>query len=170
MSNIAIQIISLLKLGSIILNRLINNSNLFIMKQHTIYFALMLAIIFSCDSVKKPSAIPAELKDPKKVWTLNYVTGPKITFDGLFPNKKPRVTFNLDSNEISGFTSCNSFSSKIKINGNTISINSPLQTMMKCEGSGENTFINMLEKVDRYHIVDGKLEFLNNEIVMMRFE
>lgn len=140
------------------------------MKQHTIYFSLMLAFIFSCDSVKTPSAIPAELKDPKKVWALTYITGPKITFDGLFPNQKPRVIFNLDNNEISGFTSCNSFSSRIKMNGDSISINSPLQTMMICQGSGENTFVNMLNKIDRYHIKDGKLELLKNEIVMMRFE
>lgn len=140
------------------------------MKKHTIYFSLMLSIFFSCDSVKTPSAIPAELKDPKKVWALTYITYPKITLDGLYPNQKPRVTFNLDSNEINGFTSCNSFSSKIKINGESIIINSPLQTMMRCQGSGENTFVNMLNKIDRYHIKEGKLELLNNEIVMMRFE
>lgn len=140
------------------------------MKKHTIYFVLMLSIIFSCDSVKETPAIPAELKDPKKVWTLNYITGPRITFEGLFPKKTPSVTFNLNSNEINGFTSCNSFSSQIKITGESISINSPLQTMMICEGLGENTFVNMLGKIDRYHIKDGKLEFLKNEIVMMRFE
>lgn len=140
------------------------------MKQHSIYFVLMLFIFFSCESVKTPSAIPAELKDPKKVWALTYITGPRIAFDGLYPNQKPRVTFNLNSNEINGFTSCNSFSSRIKINGDFISINSPLQTIMICQGAGENTFVNLLNKIDRYHIKEGKLEFLNNEIVMMRFE
>lgn len=140
------------------------------MKQHSIYFVLMLSLIFSCESVKTPSAIPAELKDPKKVWALTYITGPRIAFDGLYPNQKPRVTFNLNSNEINGFTSCNSFSSRIKINGDFISINSPLQTIMICQGAGENTFVNLLNKIDRYHIKEGKLEFLNDEIVMMRFE
>lgn len=140
------------------------------MKQHSIYFVLVLSMILSCKSVKAPSAIPAELKDPKKVWALTYITDPRITFDGLYPNQKPRVTFNLNSNEINGFTGCNSFSSRIKINGDSISINSPLQTIMICQGTGENTFVNMLNKIDRYHIKEGKLELLNNEIVMMRFE
>ena len=28
-------------------------------------------------------------------WELNYVAGPRIAFNGLYPNNKPTITFDL---------------------------------------------------------------------------
>jgi heat shock protein HslJ len=104
-------------------------------------------------------------------WELNYISGPRIAFDGLYPDKKPQISFNLPANELGGNTSCNGFSSKITIEGNKISIAEPFaKTMIFCEGGGESTFLNMLKKVNRYTVTDGNtLTFLIDDIAVMRF-
>lgn len=53
-------------------------------------------------------------------WDLNYISGIRIAFDGLYPEKKPTISFNLSSNELSGNTTCNGFTSKFTINGYNI--------------------------------------------------
>ena len=105
-------------------------------------------------------------------WQLNYISGPRIAFDGLYPNKKPSVKFNLSAKELGGNTSCNGFSSKTIINGNKISIAEPFaKTMIFCEGGGETTFLNMLKKVNRYAITnENTLTFLIDDVAIMRFE
>lgn len=104
-------------------------------------------------------------------WELNYISGPRIAFDGLYPDKKPQITFNLTANELGGNTSCNGFSSKITIDGNKITIAEPFaKTMIFCEGGGETTFLNMLKKVNKYAVTDGNtLEFMIDDVPVMRF-
>src|SRR5690554_7428111 len=35
-------------------------------------------------------------------WELDYISGPRIAFDGLFPNRKPEITFNLPEKKATG--------------------------------------------------------------------
>lgn len=102
-------------------------------------------------------------------WTLNYLSGLKITFEGLYPDKKPHVVFNLATNEMSGNSSCNLFTSKYTMDGNKITFEDALKTMMYCEGGGEEAFLNMLRKVNRYSVKDNILTFLINDVAVMRF-
>ena len=105
-------------------------------------------------------------------WQLNYISGLRIAFDGLYPDKKPIIKFNLTENEIGGNTTCNGFSSKIILKGNEISIAEPFaKTMIFCEGGGETTFLNMLKKVNRYSTTNkNTLTFLIGDVAVMRFE
>ncbi len=103
-------------------------------------------------------------------WELNYISGPRIAFEGLYPDKKPQVSFNLVANELGGNTSCNGFSSKITIDGNRINIAEPFaKTMIFCEEGGESTFLNMLKKVNRYAVTGSTLTFLIDDVAVMRF-
>lgn len=103
-------------------------------------------------------------------WELNYISGPRIAFNGLYPDKKPVITFRLDVNELGGNTSCNGFSSKIKIDGNKITIAEPFaKTMIFCEGGGEETFLNMLKKVNKFAVDSNTLTFLIDDVAVMRF-
>lgn len=105
-------------------------------------------------------------------WQLNYISGLRIAFDGLYPDKKPIIKFNLPENEIGGNTTCNGFSSKIILKGNEISIAEPFaKTMIFCEGGGETTFLNMLKKVNKYAVTnENTLTFLTGDVAVMRFE
>ena len=103
-------------------------------------------------------------------WQLNYITGPRIAFDGLYPNAKPTINFKENPEEISGNTSCNGFSAKLTIKGNNMTIAEPgAMTMRYCEGGGEKVFLDMLKKVTGYDIQDNTLVMLQGDIVVMRF-
>ena len=119
----------------------------------------------------KLNAVTAEAATLNGTWELNYISGPKITFNALYPDKKPQIKFNLTENELGGNTSCNGFSCKITIDGNKISIAEPfVKTMIFCEGAGETTFLNMLKKVNRYPVTDGNtLGFIMGDVAVMRF-
>ena len=106
-------------------------------------------------------------------WELNYITGPRITFDGLYPNKKPTINFNVKENRVSGNSSCNSFTGKLNVTGNKIDFTQPMvMTKMMCgDGQGEQVFMNTLEKITSYYITDdGKtLNFISGDVAMMKF-
>ncbi len=104
-------------------------------------------------------------------WELNYISGSRIAFNGLYPKEKPFIVFKIPANEISGSTGCNGFSSKINITGNKISIGDPLKTMIFCDGGGENAFIEMLKKVNSYSVTDDGtiLNFVAGDVAVMRF-
>lgn len=125
-------------------------------------------VLISCKCKKGDTAGTLE-----GTWELNYVTGPRIAFDGLYPNKKPTINFDLKETRISGNTSCNSFSGKLSVDGNKIDFTQPMAlTKMMCEnGQGEQVFMNTLEKANTYSITDnGKtLNLMSGDIATMRF-
>ena len=81
-------------------------------------------------------------------WELNYITGTRIAFDGLYPNKKPTLKLDASAKTVSGNTSCNSFNGPLKVDGNKISFTDPMaMTRMMCPGEGENTFLETLHLI-----------------------
>ena len=106
-------------------------------------------------------------------WQLNYITGPKIAFEGLFPNKKPTIAFNLAENKITGNNSCNKYFGALLVDGAKINFKDAKigMTMMACEGNGDSLYMENLNKIESYTITDdGKtLNFLMGNMVMMRF-
>ncbi|MBU3714861.1 MAG: META domain-containing protein [Ferruginibacter sp.] len=103
-------------------------------------------------------------------WELTFITGPRIAFDGLYPDKKPQLTFNLPDSSVSGNTGCNSLNTVASIKESSISFTQPATTKMFCEGAGEPTFVKLLQEVDSYsHPDKNTLEFSGNKIVLMRF-
>ena len=120
--------------------------------------------------VAKFTAVEAAVANLEGNWELNYISGARIAFEGLYPEKKPTIRFELGLSMISGNTSCNGFSSKYTINGNAIKFAPGLSTMMACPGTGEKTFTEMLQKVNRYALSDGNtLNFLIDDVAVMRF-
>lgn len=104
-------------------------------------------------------------------WQLNYISGPRITFDGLYPQKKPVLSIKPGIyNQVGGNTSCNIFSSKMAVDGNKISFTESFaKTKIFCQGAGEETFLNMLKKVNNFAVNANTLTFLIDDIAVMRF-
>ncbi|OXA88718.1 META domain-containing protein [Flavobacterium hercynium] len=141
------------------------------MKKSIIAIFLLGAVMVSCNVFKcKKEASAATLAG---TWELNYVTGPRIAFDGLYPNKKPVITFDLKENRVSGNSSCNSFSGQFTVDGNKVDLTQPMMmTKMMCgDGQGEQVFMSTLQKADTYAITeDGKtLNLISGDIATMRF-
>ncbi len=105
-------------------------------------------------------------------WELDYVSGPKIAFEGLYPDKKPVMTFDVTNAKVSGNTSCNNFSGKLKTDSNRVNFSEPfVMTKMACPGQGETIFLETLKKVNKYSITDNTtLHFIMGDIAMMRFK
>lgn len=133
-----------------------------------VFFCLILT---ACDSAKSTSNTTTSIEG---TWELNYITGPKIAFEGLYPNKKPTIIFDIKENKVYGNNSCNQYFGTLKVDGNKINFKDAKMgmTMMACPGEGEKVYMNTLEKIDSYSISDdGKtLNFIMGDIAMMRFE
>lgn len=137
------------------------------MKKHILLLiGIVSLIMMSCST-------NTVLKDQKlyaNAWELEYITGPRITFQGLFPDMKPKIQFTAGSDMITGNSGCNGYSTQFTLKGDMISFADPeLSTMMYC-GDGEVVFRNTMKQIDRYRVTDGKLEFLTGDVVMMRFK
>ncbi len=102
-------------------------------------------------------------------WELNYISGAKIAFDGLFPNKKPTIIFDFPKAEANGNGSCNSYSVKVKVDGNKINFGDALSTMMACDGNGEPVYFKTLKTVNSYNITGNTLTMIMGDIAVMRF-
>lgn len=103
-------------------------------------------------------------------WELEYISGPRIAFEGLFPEKKPQITFNKESGKVNGTDSCNGYTADYEIAENSIVFGDPGPTTMMFCGGSERQFLNMMKKIDGYSIEDGKLNLLVGEVPMMRFK
>jgi heat shock protein HslJ len=141
------------------------------MKIIILAFTVLCLTITGCNTTKQPLKTATSLEGS---WQLNYITGPRIAFDGLYPDKKPTITFDLKENRVSGNNSCNQYFGELNVDGNKINFKDAKMgmTMMACPGSGETTYMKTLEKIDSYSISeDGKtLNFIMGDIAMMRFE
>jgi heat shock protein HslJ len=105
------------------------------------------------------------------LWELNYVSGPRMAFNGLYPAQKPFIEFNTREKKFNGSTSCNSFSGALTADDAMINFSeSFVMTKMACPGEGEAIFVETLKKVNTYSIgSDTTLYFMMGDIVIMRF-
>lgn len=102
-------------------------------------------------------------------WQLNYISGPRIAFAGLYPDQKPTLSF--EGGNVSGCTSCNSLRGPVTISGNTIRFSDAMaMTRKACPGEGERVFLDMLKRVNRYALSDANtLNLLIDDVAVMRF-
>jgi len=136
---------------------------------------VILFLVFVCISFISCTTSKSTIKEYsiEGTWELNYITGPKIAFDGLYPDKKPTIAFNLADNKITGNNSCNQYFGALIIDGSKINFKDAKigMTMMACEGNGDSLYMETLNKIESYTITDdGKtLNLLIGNVVMMRF-
>jgi heat shock protein HslJ len=145
------------------------------MKKIILLIFISCGFLSACKSTKNTANTNTEMTPNTSklsgTWELNYISGKRIAFDGLYPDKKPQINFNLTENELGGNTSCNGFGSKMVIDGNKITFSEPFaKTMIFCEGEGESSFLDMLKKVNSYSVSnDNTLTFIMGDIAVMRF-
>ncbi|MBF7090811.1 META domain-containing protein [Flavobacterium sp. ALJ2] len=136
-------------------------------------FAVLGVILFSCNSIQNKTTTANSAEQLNGTWELNYISGPRIAFDGLYPNKKPTITFDTKENRVSGNNSCNSFTGKLNVDGYKINLKEGIaSTRMMCMGNqGEQVFMDTMLKITSYDVTDnGKtLNFISGDIAMMRF-
>ena len=111
---------------------------------------------------------------PDRPWVLHYITGPRISFNGLYPNQHPSFRIHPQQTEIFGSTGCNQFGAALSVDSvnQVLRILEPIRvTEMYCESGmqGETTFLELLKKVDRYALQADSLTLFHGEVALMRF-
>jgi len=131
-------------------------------------FAPLLLLLFSACGPTKSTGTES-LYGP--LWELEFLSGPRIAFEGLFPDRKPQISFEKGIGEVIGNSGCNGYRAPFELNGQNIQFGEPgPSTLMYC-GEGETHFRNIIRKVDGWRLTeDGKLELLLGDIPMMRFK
>lgn len=138
------------------------------MKIQSILFVLFLFFVTSCGTQKEMTKSDQLYGT---TWQLEYMSGPRIAFNGLFPNKKPEITFNKATSEVTGNNSCNGYFAKYTLSDKSISFGDPGPTTMMFCGEGEPQFLNMMKKINAYSFdADGKLNLMIDDVPMMRFK
>lgn len=141
------------------------------MRKIILSIAVLFLLFTSCVCMKQSKK---NITSMEGTWELSYISGSRIAFEGLYPNKKPIITFDLKENRVSGNNSCNNYSGKLAVDGNKISFKAPMATtkMMCMDAKGETVYMAILQKIDSYTISeDGKtLNFIMGNVPMMRFE
>lgn len=141
------------------------------MKKYTLAVVSVLTLLFaSCKASKETKNEGGNLYGT--TWELEYISGPRIAFEGLFPNKKPQITFDQKETKVYGNNGCNGYSAPYTLNGKSLTFGEPgPATMMFCEGGGEQQFLQQMKKITSYEIdKDGKLNLIQGDVPMMRFK
>lgn len=136
------------------------------MKKTTVLFATIILILSTaCKSDKDTNDIFGT------TWELEYLFGPTDDINAIFNSKIPYITFNKETMKVEGNSGCNGYSADFTLKGKTIIFGKPEpSTMMYC-GEGENDFISILSRVNKYHIdEEGKLNLILGDIPFLRFK
>jgi len=140
------------------------------MRRTTLLVLAAVVTLSSCNTLKNTVDASSDLSKLGGTWELNYISGPRIAFNGLYPGKVPELIFNLTEKRVSGSSGCNTFISKLIADDSSINFNEPMAlTKMACPGEGETIFFETLKKVNKYTISgDTILTFMTGDIAVMR--
>jgi len=150
------------------------------MKKIILILACIAVFTSSCNSTKSSTTDENttatkenNLSGLDGIWELNYISGTKIAFEGLYPDKKPFLSFNTKDGRVSGNSGCNSFTGSMSVSNSYLHLDDSMaMTKMFCPGNGESNFLDGLKKINGYSISDeGKtLNLLSGDVAIMRFE
>ncbi|MFD2907599.1 META domain-containing protein [Flavobacterium ardleyense] len=129
------------------------------MKTKTAFLALLALVIMGCNATKNVTTESSENTITEKYWKLTLLDGKKVT---MAANQEREIFFTLktDSNKVTGFSGCNTFSGEYTIeDGNRIRFKNMAVTMMACPdvAVNEGSFLEVFELTDNYTIVNDVL-------------
>ncbi|MEC4117044.1 META domain-containing protein [Myroides phaeus] len=145
--------------------------------------ALMLAVIagmtvVSCKTAGEIRQTEKEQKvsiDQSKElagdWTLVSMKSEGKELKDLFPNKIPKLNFEIATKRVNGNDGCNNIMGEYIVKaGNIISLGDKMaSTMMFCSGVADREYMQTLQSVTSYEIVDGKLILKSGEDIVLTF-
>ncbi|KAF2510839.1 META domain-containing protein [Flavobacterium zhairuonense] len=140
------------------------------MKKYTLAIVSVLTLLLYSCMASKGANNGGDLFG--STWELEYISGPRIAFEGLYPNKKPEITFDQKETKVFGNNGCNGYSAPYTLKGNSLTFGEPgPSTLMFCDGGGEQQFLQQMKKITSYSIdKDGKLILNEGDVAMMRFK
>jgi heat shock protein HslJ len=147
--------------------------------QKAIWISLAFVVLASCAGSRKNTGNSSSKEEEAIKQQATSLDGQKwmlakLHKDGTVQgvvNKKPFIRFDQVKGSAGGNGSCNSFGSTLTVSGSSISISQIFSTKMYCEGvqGTENSFLDLLGKVNRYEIKGDQLSLYRDKEVLLEF-
>lgn len=130
-----------------------------------LYCILIAILALSCASSKKSGS-----ETLTGNWELSFFPTTDKTFDEIFGQRRPQLQFNNDNKTVTGTTGCNRLSGSYSRSGHEFSFGTNfITTKMACPGYEESIFLESLNRVNRYELVNGQLRFQHDSSLVMSF-
>lgn len=150
------------------------NQSIYKMKKGSLIIALLCLLITACSSMKKQQTTTQsdQVATLAGTWVLDVVPYTKGTFDTLYPESKPSLSFDPVQKSFTGNTSCNTINGALVADNKAISFKGDIaMTRMACSGDGESVFMENLKRINKYAVsADGKeLTLIQGDLALMHF-
>lgn len=139
-----------------------------IMKQNRIAAFIIVFFLMACSASRKATKQDNNLDGR---WTLaSFMPSEKKTLAEVFGDRAVELQFNKSTNGVAGTTGCNRFAGTYTADTANLTFSQNLAlTKMACPGYDEQVFLNALNRVNRYRLVESQLELLQNDDILMIF-
>lgn len=135
-------------------------------------------VLFSCQTTQKVveenTQNPTEMTNKEILlgkWKLDYLSPTSGRDISHFKIQKPYLNF-VDDVKVAGNNGCNNIAGSYSQTGNTIKFGDKFSsTRMFCEGVDEQVFINALQSVHKFDVIDEgeKLVMMTDDVIVLSF-
>jgi heat shock protein HslJ len=129
---------------------------------------LLLILLMACATARNPAKENPNLYGG---WTLSvFQPAQKKTLAEWFGTRVIELRFEKDGNTVSGTTGCNRFQGTYTADtANLTFTQNRALTRMACPGYDEQLFLRTLNQINRYRLIEGQLELMQNEAILLIF-
>jgi heat shock protein HslJ len=131
-------------------------------------FGAVLLLVTACATTRQAPKVDENLEGR---WQLaSFMPSQKKTLAEVFGERTVELRFNKATHGVAGTTGCNRFAGTFT--ADTINLKfsqNRVTTKMACPGYDEQVFLNAMDRVNRYRLVESQLELMQNEEIVMIF-
>jgi len=120
------------------------------------------------ETLSRVGTYPAQPVLLNDIWVLETLN--KVKADSLFVGERPRLEFHNVDKKIFGFGGCNQINGSYQIQGNQISIAPLIATRKACGGVNEALFLETIQLVNSFKIIDLNLYLFAGSEEKARFK
>jgi heat shock protein HslJ len=141
---------------------------MFFMKGKFIGVGILLLVLTACAATRKA---PKPDDNLDGAWKLAvFMPSQKKTLAEVFGERIAELQLNKATNSVTGTTGCNKFAGTFTSDTTRLTFSqNHVTTKMACPGFDEQIFLNTLNRVNRYRLVESQLELMQNDEIVMIF-
>lgn len=134
-------------------------------------------VLFSCQTT--PKVVEEKVQNPTEMvnhkvllgkWKLDYLSPTSGRDISHYKIQKPYLNF-VDDVKVAGNNGCNNIAGSYSQTGNTIKFGDKFSsTRMFCEGVDEQAFLNALQSVNKFDVIEEeKLVMMTDDVIVLSF-
>ena len=130
-----------------------------------------LSVLLFVAACATPHKVTKQLNNLNGDWVLAvFMPEQKKTLAEVFGSRVAELQFNKSTNGVTGTTGCNRFASSFTADTTNLQFSeNRVLTKMSCGDFDEQTFLNALDRVNRYRLNEGQLELMQDSAILMVF-